>query len=254
MPALLLFLAPLHRDKKQTTTQNYRRLGLVARLRAPTGGVEPDRKKATAAAASAAQAPAPASTKPTDPFAIAPATNNVVSEVRVERDATGRIVRILDPSSSSSRKKSSSSSSRPNPLNDPLRALDSDSDSDAAEGQEEEDENDDGEEWGGIDADPRQQTTTEVVRQLEAEASRPVERRPRTQSRREREWLAALVEKHCAGAGASAGSEDGIINAHSLRAMARDRALNPMQQTEADLARRLRKWQAEGGAGDGASS
>ena len=148
---LALFFPPLSRDKKQTMTQNYRRLGLVSRLRAPTGGVEPDdRKKSPAGAAAAAPKPT-RTTKPTDPFAIAPATNSVVSEARVERDATGRIVRILDGSSSSTR-------SRLNPLNDPLNALESDS--------EEEDNNDDdgdGEEWGGIDAPT---TKTEVVRQL----------------------------------------------------------------------------------------
>ena len=218
---LTLFFPPLSRDKKQTMTQNYRRLGLVSRLRAPTGGVEPDDRKKSPAGAAAVPAPKPTrTTKPTDPFAIAPATNSVVSEARVERDATGRIVRILDGSSSSTR-------SRLNPLNDPLNALESDS--------EEEDNNDDdgdGEEWGGIDAPT---TKTEVVRQLEAEAGRPVEKRPRTQSRREREWLASLVDKH---------------GPHDLRAMARDRALNPMQQTEADIARRLRKWRAEGGDGD----
>ena len=189
-------------------TQNYRRLGLVSRLRAPTGGVEPENRKKSAATAPKA------TTKPTDPFAIAPATNGVVSEARVERDAAGRIVRILDSSSSSAR--------RPNPLNDPLNALDSDSEE---EGANDNNDNDDGEEWAGIDA-------TEVVRQLEAEAKRPVEKRPRTQSRRERDWLASLVEKH---------------GPHDLRAMARDRALNPMQQTEADIGRRLRKWRAEGG-------
>jgi nucleolar protein 16 len=30
----------------------------------------------------------------------------------------------------------------------------------------------------------------------------------------------------------------------NLRAMARDKKLNPMQQTEADLGRRIKKWRA----------
>ena len=56
-------------------SQNYRRLSLVARLKAPTGGVE---KKLSATTTRA---------YPNDPFAIAKIDNAVVSEARVERDA-----------------------------------------------------------------------------------------------------------------------------------------------------------------------
>ncbi|KAI5924786.1 ribosome biogenesis protein Nop16 [Camillea tinctor] len=183
-------------SKKETTTQNYRRLGLVSRLRAPTGGVEPVRSSSSAS-------------KPAAPFAIAPVSGAVVREARVERDASGKIVRILSADASGKHK------ARPNPLNDPLVALDSDSEA---------------EEWGGIrDAE---QAENDIVRQLEAEAARPVEKRPRAQSAREVAWLRALVQAH--------GEDD-------VRAMARDRRLNPMQQTEADIARRIRKWKSEGG-------
>lgn len=178
-------------DKNETSTQNYRRLGLVSRLNAPTGGAEPDyapkEKKGT---------------KPVEPFAIGVGSESMVTEVRVERDENGKILHILD----------SRGRRRNNPLNDPLNELDTDSEA-------EEEFQDDGETWGGID------TRTEVVKQLEAEANRPREKRPRTQSQREHEWLQSLVEKH---------GED-------TRAMARDRKLNSMQQTEADIARRLRK-------------
>ncbi|KAI1485156.1 ribosome biogenesis protein Nop16 [Biscogniauxia mediterranea] len=205
-------------NKKETTTQNYRRLGLVSRLRAPTGGVEPVLSSLSSPSSSlttpkSSRRPA----KPTDPFAIDPGTGAVVREARVERDASGRIVRILDEISSSS---SSKKHSRPNPLNDPLVALDSDSSEEEAE------------EWGGID-DNDGTKKNDIVRQLEAEAARPVEKRPRAQSAREVEWLRRLVGRHGA----------------DTRAMARDRRLNPMQQTEADIARRIRKWKGEEGAG-----
>jgi nucleolar protein 16 len=96
---------------------------------------------------------------------------------------------------------------------------------------------DDGQEWGGIDDDDDEEAGAgrgakkarkgaKVVRQLEAEARRPVEKKVRHQSEREKEWLARLVERH----------------GDDTAAMARDMKLNPMQQTEADIARRIKKW------------
>jgi nucleolar protein 16 len=184
-------------DKNETTTQNYRRLGLVSRLKKPTGGAEPDYKSEKK------------STQPADPFAIqTTGSDTVVSEVRVERDENGKIVRILG---------GNNKKSRPNPLNDPLNELDTDSEAD-------EEFLDDGETWGGIE-----DTRTEVVKQLEEEANRPREKKPRTQSQREREWLESLVEKY----------------GDDTRAMAKDRKLNPMQQTEADISKRLRKLRGD---------
>jgi nucleolar protein 16 len=83
-------------------------------------------------------------------------------------------------------------------------------------------------------ASTRQAPPSNVIAQLEVEAAeeeaRLVKRRPRQQSQREEEWLANLVQKH----------------GDNLRAMARDRKLNPMQQTEGDLGRRIRKWKSQG--------
>lgn len=102
-----------------------------------------------------------------------------------------------------------------NPLRDPLNdVLDSESDSDGDDG-------DDGEEWGGIDA----AAAPRVVRELEREAAQPTEKLVRHQSEREMEWLGDLVAKH---------GED-------VAAMARDAKLNRMQQTAADIRKRLRK-------------
>ncbi|KAL1879067.1 hypothetical protein VTK73DRAFT_7393 [Phialemonium thermophilum] len=188
-------------NKKETLSQNYRRLGLVAKLGRPTGGVEPDLKgldKKSGSPAVSAE----------NPFAVKPAAQSAVREVRVERDASGRIVRILDPA-------------RDNPLNDPLRQFDSDSDSD-----DEPRDRSDGEEWGGIDDNKEdQQSRPGVVRELERQASRPVEKSQRHPSRGEIEWLQRLVDRY----------------GDDTAAMARDMKLNPMQQTQADIARRLRK-------------
>ncbi|KAM5342354.1 hypothetical protein ACJ41O_013320 [Fusarium nematophilum] len=175
-------------NKKETLAQNYRRLGLVARLKAPTGGTE-KRLGATTTR-----------TSPNDPFSIATVENAVVSEARVERDEDGKIVRILGRA-------------KPNPLNDPLNELDDDSeDEDVAEGDE----------WGGIEDDA---DATDLVKTLVEESRNPVEKKPRHQSGREKEWLDKLVTKY----------------GDDTAAMAKDRKLNPMQQTAADIAKRIRK-------------
>ena len=65
-----------------------------------------------------------------------------------------------------------------------------------------------------------------IVPQLE-EASRLEKKpRPRKQSQREGEWIGKMVDKW--------GDDVG--------AMARDRKLNPMQQTEGDIRKRLQSW------------
>ncbi|KAI5862907.1 ribosome biogenesis protein Nop16 [Durotheca rogersii] len=196
-------------NKKETTTQNYRRLGLVGRLRAPTGGAEPVRRGEAAAAAA-----------PADPFAIGGRGAAVLGEARVERDAAGRIVRVLRPGAGAG-----------HPLGDALAALDSDSDADAGPRSHYQQLTRSAVDDGEAERDG-------VAAQLEAEARRPAARKPRPQSARETEWLRALVDRH----------------GDDVAAMARDRRLNPMQQTPADLARRLRKMrqqQQTGGGGGG---
>lgn len=124
----------------------------------------------------------------------------------MERDADGKIIRILGRGAA-------------NPLNDPLSALDSDDED--GEGADEMEY----EEWGGI---RETGTETEVVKTLMEEARNPAEKKPRYQSEREREWLGQLVAKH----------------GDNVMAMAKDRKLNPMQQTAADISRRLKKMKA----------
>ncbi|KAK3995556.1 ribosome biogenesis protein Nop16 [Cladorrhinum sp. PSN332] len=188
-------------NKKETLSQNYTRFGIVAKLGKTTGGTAPTNK-------------ANLCTNAGDPLAVQSADNGLlkVREVKVERDADGKIVRILRDT---------------NPLNDPLNDLDSDEDED------EEKDPKQYEEWGGFTnearrkniQDPAAADKPEVLRELEMEAAQSMEKPVRHQSDREREWLERLVDKY----------GDNVV------AMARDRKLNPMQQTTGDLARRLRK-------------
>lgn len=135
-------------------------------------------------------------------------TKQSLGEIKVERDPeTGKILRVVrdndDEIEIAGRKHK-----RSNPLNDPLNDL-----SDDDEGSQQ-----------------HMNTDSAIVRQLELQAVKEEEavkkKKPRQQSQREEEWISSLVEKH----------------GDDYRAMTRDRKLNPMQQTEGDLRRRIRKW------------
>lgn len=86
-----------------------------------------------------------------------------------------------------------------------------------------------GEEFEGFDGEKEEEN--EIVKQLEQQASMGAPPAERKQSDGEREWIERLVAKH---------GED-------FEKMARDRRLNPMQQTPADIKRRVKKWKAKGG-------
>ena len=71
-----------------------------------------------------------------------------------------------------------------------------------------------------------------IVAELEAAArAGGGQKRPRMQSRREEEWIARLVGRW----------------GDDFRGMVRDRRLNPGQQTEGDLRRRVKRWRDGGG-------
>lgn len=147
-----------------------------------------------------------------DPFSMPKSrktTKLVPTETKVERDPqTGRILRIVRSDGGSddlvARKRML------NPLNDPLEDISDE---------------------GAINAISTK--SSEVVAELEAQAEEEAtilakKRRPRQQSKREEEWIARLADKY----------------GDDTRAMAIDVKLNPMQQSEGDLARRLKKWKA----------
>lgn len=76
----------------------------------------------------------------------------------------------------------------------------------------------------------------DIITQLEAQVDKEAaieakKKRPRQQSTREEEWIARLVEAY----------------GDDTSAMFKDRKLNPMQQSQGDIARRLKKWKAKHG-------
>ncbi|PQE05280.1 Nucleolar 16 protein [Rutstroemia sp. NJR-2017a BVV2] len=103
-----------------------------------------------------------------------------------------------------------------NPLNDPLN-----SDSEDEEGGD----------FEGFGDEEGSASKNEIVKMLEEQASRKGEKKERKQSEREKEWIESLVEKW----------------GENYSAMVRDRKLNPMQQTEPDIRRRVEKWKQAGG-------
>lgn len=146
-----------------------------------------------------------------DPFSMLKSrktTKLVPTETKVERDPqTGRILRIVGPDGHSG---DGSTRRKLNPLNDPFE--------DFSDEQE---------------FSARSKRSSDVVLQLEVQADEEAavlatKKRPRQQSKREEEWISILAEKY----------------GDDTRAMARDVKLNPMQQSEGDLARRLKKWKA----------
>ncbi len=110
-----------------------------------------------------------------------------------------------------------------NPLNDALNDLDSDAEQQLQQEQEQAKQRR-YEEWSGFREEDGGERP-EVLRALEREAGRPTEKTVRHASEREVEWLRRLVARH----------------GDDTAAMARDAKLNLMQQTAADIGRRLKK-------------
>jgi nucleolar protein 16 len=188
-----------------TLTQNYRRLGLASRLNVPAGGVEKDRGITASLGVKRAA----------DPLHISrngnPLTEIQPDEVRVERDPkTGNILRVVREGNDDEEVEIAGRKRRQsNPLGDPLNELL------------------DNERHAKLNQEP---SGSKFIQGLELRAAREAKsvkkRRPRQQSQREQEWVLRLVEKH----------------GDNYLAMFRDRKLNPMQQTEGDLRRRIRIW------------
>lgn len=106
-----------------------------------------------------------------------------------------------------------------NPLNDPLNS-DSDDDMEGLDSTED------------VDVDEVEREGN-IIRELERQARTGGKKvKERVQSEREKEWCERLVTRW---------GED-------YHGMVRDRKLNPMQQTEADIRRRIEKWVAAGGS------
>ena len=190
-------------DKHLTLSQNYRRLGLTSKLNARTGGTE----------IKAANGNRPNADKQGehDSLAVAasrPATSTGLKTARVIRDREGRILKLAD-----------NEEGWRNPLNDPLAAMDEHIEAEGALDSS-----------NGINHDRSDHDG--VVPELEAAALAELakitkKKKSRKQSQREQEWIEQMVDKY----------------GQDIRSMSRDRKLNPNQQTEADIRRRVKLWQ-----------
>lgn len=201
-------------DKSQTLTQNYQRLGLAAKLNKHTGGTE--RKAGDGEQMQSKDGLVISGKKPQEAVEL--------GEVRIRRDPeTGAILEVLD-----------GSEQKANPLDDPLNDLDSDD----SEEMEQESAS-----WarlanqhGNIAEDQYTEhgngaTTTDVVKQLEARASRPAAKHRRKMTENERAFVGELVKKH--------GDDYGRMH--------RDMKINYMQRSEGDIRKRVARWREEGG-------
>ncbi|EED19726.1 60S ribosomal subunit biogenesis protein Nop16, putative [Talaromyces stipitatus ATCC 10500] len=200
-------------NKNETLIQNYRRLGLTTRLNAPTGGVERPKgvdaltaDKLTSDSLHITGTKNPNATTLFDP-----------EEVQVERDPeTGKILRVITNNEEDDEiEVAGRKVKRSNPLSDPINDIENGVKSLHKK--------------AGLDTGSSS-SASEFVRQLEMRALQEEEavkkRRPRQQSKREEEWVERLVARH----------------GDDIKAMVRDKKLNPMQQSEGDIRRRVRIW------------
>ncbi|KAL8662748.1 MAG: hypothetical protein Q9202_004440 [Teloschistes flavicans] len=202
-------------NRKETLSQNYRRLGLVSKLNSRAGGVE-----VTPSSSSSSSELKTAGTglaiRNADPTTLVPGT------VRIERDPdTGAIVRVIGDEEGAKGERHGVRRWGGRELRDLLGA----GDEDGRVGQHDLPisqgvllsgrRRDKGRGERGIVPD--------LLRQAEGGG---VRKRPRKQSRMEEEWIEALVGRY--------GDDVG--------GMARDRKLNPMQQSEGDIGRRVKAW------------
>lgn len=147
-----------------------------------------------------------------DPLAIGaskPATALGLKTARVVRDAEGKILNVIHEDTDN------------NPFNDPLISPDHAGDIETPSPTQIRNNHDRN---GGVV--PALEAA--VIAELAEVRAR---KKPRKQSEREQEWIKALVTKY---------GED-------VRGMSRDRRLNPNQQTEADIGRRVEIWRKSKG-------
>ena len=216
-------------DGKQTLEQNYKRLGLTAKLNKHTGGVEKKAEDVVRAREQAVELGE--ARRKDDALAIASSRGPEqldMQEARIERDPeTGRILRVIDDDAGGKVAKA-------NPLGDSLAEFDSASDEDGDDGDD-----DKFNQHASNTLRVRRRAggeKSEVVTALQEEASRPGVKHKFRQSEGERAFVGELVEKY--------GEED-------LEGMARDVKINYMQRSVGDLRKRVKRWKAGGGGGSG---
>lgn len=201
-------------DKSLTLAQNYKRLGLAAKLNKFTGGTE---KKVS----DLRQSEESQRLDDVDPLNITTSSKRKkqqldLTEAKIERDPeTGAILRVIEQQVAPA-----------NPLNDPLAEFDSDEEGEAVSIR-----NQHANTGRTAESTPAK---TDTVRALEAQAARPAAKYKRRQPDGEVQFIEELVQKY----------GDDIEN------MARDTKINYMQRSEGDLKKRIKKWKEAGGRVD----
>lgn len=201
-------------DKTQSLAQNYKRLGLTAKLNKTTGGIE---RKVSDVLREAEEGE-----RHQDNLQISTSSKRKetldVTEAKIERDPkTGKILRVVDDANTANL----------NPLNDPLNELDSESEDELLNPKNQHG-NTDAVAARGTSNDDRK---TETVRKLEEEARKPAAKYERRQPEGEVLFVEELVRTY--------GDDYGK--------MARDMKINYMQRSEGDIKRRVKKWRESGG-------
>jgi len=154
------------RDRKQTLSQNYRRLGLVSKLGKPTGGVEKVFPTSSFSAAAQKQQQRRGSDEGGGKKEGKKKKKLAPGEGRIIRDEEGKVIQVIYGKSAE-------------------EALDSDSDSDEA-GQEEE-------EFMGCAGGVGEMG---IVKELEAQAAVGERKNRKTLCPGEMDWISRLVEKY----------------------------------------------------------
>ncbi|KAJ4351171.1 Nucleolar protein 16 [Didymosphaeria variabile] len=188
-------------NQKETLSQNYARLGLTARLNHATGGTEKTIRTLGLNDSKSSRADAAAGST-ADTLNIVSAKPQITEIEELEVERDPETGAIL---------RVKGENKVDNPLNDPLNEV-------LGEGGEME-------EWNGFAMVPSERSDNPVIRQLEDAARNGARKAPRSQSQREVEWLERLVAKH----------------GDDYAKMSRDKKLNPMQQTAADIKKRVTK-------------
>lgn len=197
-------------------------MGLTARLRGATGGVEKKLSDASLPGDGPASGTGGRASN-RDSLKIVSSGSRKAGfapdEVEVERDAKGAITRIIQPEEAPSALKRK----RRNPLNDPLNEL--------SESEPSEDEGARREAAASIAANGEVVDDRGIVPQLEAIARRIPVKVIKKPTAAEQEWIERLVAKH----------------GDDYRKMFWDRRLNPLQRTENDIRRRVERWRSQQG-------
>lgn len=189
-------------DYSLTLAQNYKKLGLRAKLQTPAGGQEADLSKVIKKEPLFEKSAFDENDDSDSDNEIENDSNNEGTydesqfdpenipegEARIQRDEDGKVLKVVY-----GKKKS----------------FDIDEDIDSIKEKLEKDEN-----------------STEVVKQLEEFANRPIVKVERVQSEREEEWVSRLYKKH----------------GTNYKKMFYDTKLNIYQQSENDIRRRVEKW------------